>query len=98
MKKIEEVTCIKFEERSKNNHQEPISEIVLLENFICEDILVLLNKETSYKDYIEFQNGNSCYSFAGRDGQKQAIVLFELCAEEHTLIHEVYFVIERGIF
>ena len=35
MGKIEEVTCIKFEERSKNNHEELISEIVLLENFIC---------------------------------------------------------------
>ena len=61
MKKIEEATCIKFEER--NNQQ----------------------------DFIEFRNGFDCHSLAGRDGGKQEIVLSSYCAEEHTLIHEVYF-------
>jgi len=30
MKKIEDVTCIKFEERSKNHHPELVSDILLL--------------------------------------------------------------------
>ena len=47
------------------------------------------------KDYIEFRHGHSCYSLAGRRGQKQEIVLSPLCAEEHTLIHEVYFLIDQ---
>ena len=50
---------------------------------------VLINKS---KDFIEFRNGIGCYSFAGRDGGRQYIVLSSYCAEEHTLIHEVYFV------
>ena len=41
------------------------------------------------KDYIEFRHGSSCYSSAGRDGERQDIVLDPRCAEEHTLIHEV---------
>ena len=41
------------------------------------------------KDYIKFRHGNSCHSLAGRDGQSQDIVLSPLCAEEHTLVHEV---------
>ena len=49
----------------------------------------------SDKDYIEFRHGHSCYSMAGRRGQKQEIVLSPLCAEEHTLIHEVYFFIHQ---
>ena len=53
-----------------------------------------IRNKTSGKDYIEFQNGNGCYSLAGRNGKKQAIVLFDRCAEEHTLIHEVYYNIE----
>ena len=44
---------------------------------------------TREKDYIEFRDGISCYSFAGRVGKRQEIVFFERCAEEHTLIHEV---------
>ena len=43
------------------------------------------------KDYIEFFHGNGCFSFAGRDGQRQKITLAAYCAEEHTLIHEVSF-------
>ena len=43
------------------------------------------------KDYIEFFHGNGCFSFAGRDGKKQQILLGAYCAEEHTLIHEVSF-------
>ena len=46
---------------------------------------------TSLKDYIEFRHGNACRSFAGRDGQRQEIILAPFCAEEHTLIHEVTF-------
>ena len=48
-------------------------------------------KKNSNKDFIEFRNGFGCYSLAGRDGGKQGIVLSSHCAEEHTLIHEVYF-------
>ena len=87
MEKIEEVTCIKFEEKSKNHHQELVSQFLLLIS------LQTVNK-TSGKDFIEFENGNGCYSLAGRDGKKQAIVLFDRCAEEHTLVHEVYYNIE----
>ena len=47
------------------------------------------------KDFIEFRNGFGCYSLAGRDGGRQDIVLSSYCAEEHTLIHEVYKVIIR---
>jgi len=47
---------------------------------------------TGKKDYIEFRDGISCHSFAGRAGQRQEIVLFERCAEEHTLIHEVHII------
>ena len=43
------------------------------------------------EDYIEFRHGNGCYSLAGRDGGGQEIVLAPYCAEEHTLIHQVYF-------
>ena len=43
------------------------------------------------KDYIEFRHGFGCYSLVGRDGHKQDIVLAPYCAEEHTLIHEVFF-------
>ena len=41
------------------------------------------------KDYIEFRHGYGCYSLAGRNGQKQEIVLDPRCGEKHTLIHEV---------
>ena len=40
---------------------------------------------------MEFRHGNACRSFAGRDGQRQEIILAPFCAEEHTLIHEVTF-------
>ena len=39
---------------------------------------------------MEFRNGFGCYSLAGRDGGRQDIVLGPYCAEEHTLIHEVF--------
>ena len=41
------------------------------------------------KDYIEFRHGYGCYSLAGRNGQRQEIVLDPRCGEKHTLIHEV---------
>ena len=47
------------------------------------------------KDFIEFRNRFGCYSLAGRVGGRQDIVLSSYCAEEHTLIHEVYKVIIR---
>ena len=52
-------------------------------------ILLISSNGTLSKDYIEFRHGNSCHSLAGRDGKRQDIVLSPLCAEEHTLIHEV---------
>ena len=58
-------------------------------------VLVLSWNRTLKKDFIEFRNGIGCYSFAGRDGGRQDIILSSYCAEEHTLVHEVYFVIIR---
>ena len=87
MKKIESVTCIKFEERSKNQHQELF--------FYIEPKLSLSFyfefEKNSVKDYIEFWHGRGCYSSAGRVGQRQYITLSPKCAEEHTLIHEVFY-------
>ena len=46
---------------------------------------------TSDKDYIEFRHdGGRCSSLAGRKGGAQSIKLAPACAEEHTLVHEVY--------
>ena len=88
MKKIEDVTCIKFEDKSKNNHTERVSWI--LPNTVQMRTLIFSSENiTREKDYIEFRDGISCYSFAGRVGKRQEIVFFERCAEEHTLIHEV---------
>ena len=83
MLEIEKNTCIRFEDRSKNGHQE------LVTNFMCKIILVALWNCTLNKDYIEFRLGHGCYSSAGRSGQRQEIVLNPLCGEKHTLIHEV---------
>ena len=65
--------------------------------FLTKRVFLFDLKVNRGKDYIEFQNGNGCYSFVGRDGEqaKQAIVLFERCAEEHTLIHEVHCAIKN---
>ena len=52
-------------------------------------ISAYLSNETLNKDYIEFRHGNGCYSLAGRNGQRQEIVLDPRCGEKHTLIHEV---------
>ena len=51
----------------------------------------LFHREPRKKDFIEFvpTKRRVCYSFIGRDGGRQNIVLFEGCAEEQTLIHEV---------
>ena len=49
---------------------------------------------TSNKDYIEFRHGPGCSSSVGRNGGPQSINLGPQCAEERTLIHEVYFVIQ----
>ena len=48
----------------------------------------------SNKDYIKFLPGGGCHSKVGRQGGSQHIVLASYCSEEHTLIHEVYFVFE----
>ena len=45
---------------------------------------------------MEFRNGFGCYSLAGRDGGRQDIVLGPYCAEEHTLIHEVFFHVKNN--
>ena len=50
---------------------------------------------TSNKDYIEFRHAAGCSSIAGRKGGAQSINLAPQCAEEHILIHEVYFVIQN---
>ena len=47
------------------------------------------------KDFIEFRSGFGCYSSAGRDGGRQYIHLKPVCAEEHTLIHEVCFIFQE---
>ena len=54
-------------------------------------ILITSRNGTVLKDYIEFIHGKGCYSFAGREGQRQQTKLAAYCAEEHTLIHEVSF-------
>ena len=51
----------------------------------------------SNKDFIEFRHGGrdgGCFSFVGRNGGAQSIHLAPRCAEEHILIHEVYFDIQ----
>ena len=54
---------------------------------------------TSDKDYIEFRHdGGRCSSLAGRKGGAQSIKLAPACAEEHTLVHEVYLVIQTWVF
>ena len=92
MKKIEEVTCIKFEDRSVkyavNHHQEQVTQVGF--SFFALE-------KTSNKDFIEFRGGGDCHSYAGRQGGSQEIVLASYCAEEHTLVHEVYIVNEAII-
>ena len=56
---------------------------------IFESQYFVLRNETMNKDYIEFRHGYGCYSLAGRNGQKQEIVLDPRCGEKQTLIHEV---------
>ena len=55
------------------------------------------NFGTSDKDYIQFRHGFGCYSLAGRNGQRQDIVLAPYCKEEHTLIHEVGLKLQSSI-
>ena len=93
MKKIEEVTCIKFDNGNKQNHQELLYfSKSNTRSLICKvnDRCWFLKNETCNKDFIEFRHGLGCYSLAGRDGGRQGIVLASYCAEEHTLIHEVH--------
>ena len=45
---------------------------------------------TQHKDYIEFRHDTRCWSKAGRTGKNQDIGLAPGCAEEFTLIHEVF--------
>ena len=102
MKKIEEVTCIKFEDRSKTNHKELV-QLIVTKKYKPRLLINHLTHEYSWfslnlkKDYIEFRDGNGCRSLVGRAGQKQEIILIKYCAEEHTLIHEVHLFI-KGIF
>ena len=58
----------------------------------------LCRHRTSNKDYIEFRHGGGCSSIAGRKGGVQSIKLAPRCAQEHTIIHEVYFVIRNWTF
>ena len=72
-----------------------MSTFKLIEKRARYTIFVLFGKlRTLNKDYIEFHRGFDCHSLAGRDGGKQKIVLASYCKEEHTLIHEVYFLDE----
>ena len=97
MKTIESVTCIKFEERSKNQHQElfyrpnrrPYGDHSATKWLSLSFYFEF--EKNSVKDYIEFWHGRGCYSSAGRIGQRQYITLSPKCAEEHTLIHEVFY-------
>ena len=89
MEKIENATCIKFEDRNQNQNKETvrteIHAIFTITQFEFKPVFI----ETWFKDYLEFFHGNDCHSNIGRKGQKQRIVLSPQCAEEHTLIHEV---------
>ena len=91
MEKIENATCIKFEDRNQNQHKETvrteIHRIFTITQFEFKPVFI----ETWYKDYLEFFHGNDCHSNIGRKGRKQQIILSPKCAEEHTLIHEVDF-------
>ena len=87
MEKIENVTCIKFEDKIRNQHQEPF----LLDEAVLKCQLDRDMVKISKKDYIEFEHGRSCHSFIGRQGLEQEIVLSRFC-EEQNVIHEVYFV------
>ena len=92
MLEIEKKTCIRFEDRIKNLHQEPVLVILDVKQAIYpvyKKILVVLLNKTLNKDFIEFRLGKGCYSSVGRDGKRQFIVLNPRCAEKHTLIHEV---------
>ena len=110
MLEIEKHTCIRFEERSTNLHEEPVL-LIPCDSFtighiiwpiyymysVNKVILVVLWNKTVDKDYIEFRLGKACYSSVGRDGQRQYIVLDPRCAEKHTLIHEVISVNSKTI-
>ena len=58
--------------------------------------MILIRKRTPNKDYINFKNGYGCYSDAGRNGGRQDLILSKFCGEEHTIIHEVNFVIYQN--
>ena len=58
--------------------------------------MILIGNRTPNKDYIYFRDGMSCRSLAGRDGGRQDLLLSKACGEEHTLIHEVNFVIYQN--
>ena len=101
MLEIEKHTCIRFEDRSRNLHQEPVS-LVPYKTWaiyhVNQIIQTVLWNEILNKDYIEFRLGKACYSSVGRDGKRQYIVLDPRCAEKHTLIHEVISVSSKTIF
>ena len=55
--------------------------------------MILLCDRTLNKDFLDFRNSRrGCYSMSGRNGGAQTMGLATFCAEETTLIHEVYFV------
>ena len=83
MKKIEAVTCIKFEERSKNQHKE------MTQNKALYTFTSPKKYFESLKDNIEFISGSECSSKAGRQNGIQYIRLHPLCAQEYLLVHEV---------
>ena len=56
----------------------------------------LIGNRTSNKDHIEFRSGIQCYSMTGRVGRIQDLALSPRCAQEYTLIQEVYFVIDQN--
>ena len=98
MREIEDVTCIKFQEQSKNLHQELVLHNVKKKSLICFKISklvyfnTLLPAEPRKKDFIKFvaTKRSECHSRIGREGGGQMIVLSGGCAKEHILIHEVF--------
>ena len=102
MQKIEEETCIRFDNQTKNPQQDSVLSHNSIFWISIIGILVVPSRYHRYgvkhllkthdKDYIEFKNGfMECHSKVGRQGLKQEIVLAPQCAEEHTIVHEVCF-------
>ena len=64
---------------------------------MIEDVSCIRFKDQNqvqHRDFIEFRYyANSCYSYVGRVGGKQAVYFGFNCAQEgiHTIVHEVFY-------